>query len=82
MYFKKANPIVYSHYQDEMLPVYIFVKINEFDYSTTGFMIFRPSGAGTFEIEIWQADQTAGTTVTSEIVAGAAAATRSAMSSA
>jgi hypothetical protein len=33
MYFKKANPLVYSHYQDEMLPVYIFVKINEVDYS-------------------------------------------------
>jgi len=33
MYFKKANPIVYSRCQDEMLPVYIFVKINEVAYS-------------------------------------------------
>ena len=33
MYFKKANLIVYSRCQDEMLPVYIFVKINGVDYS-------------------------------------------------
>ena len=33
MYFKKANPIVCSHCQDEMLPVYIFVKINGVAYS-------------------------------------------------
>ena len=33
MCFKKANTIVYSRCQDEMLPVYIFVKLNGVDYS-------------------------------------------------